>query len=737
MRRTTFLLLATILATGATRTWAQTLALEDLAQATLEELLNVKITTASRTSEEMSRAAARVSVITGAQIQRRGYRSLSDVLKDLPDFKVDLFGDPDNPAQLTIDGSRGTDRVVVLLDGVRISSPTNEPLPILANYPVHSARQIEVLYGPASALYGADAFSSVINIISKSVDDAPGATLSTAFGQFGLYSQTGLYSARLGSKASLMVAAQGVYDAQPDLSKYYPEDFGGLVAQHTGVFNTIFGPMTPNRPVSPDYDIPMSAHSAQASLRAGGLQAVLFQSHSRVSTTPASRPDNGVYNRDAFNLNELLVGSASYTRPIGRVTSTTAATFSRHELDPQSGYWNVYSNLEKSYKYAYGSMAKMEEQLSWKLSPSIAMTTGGTYERFFAIPQGADLNRPVMSHDVSGTILDTAIPDVFNKVRYSNTGAFAQGQYSVSPAITLTVGARGDYNTRYGGTFNPRVGLVGQTSHGTTLKLLYGTAYLAPSPYQSFAHYGSFYSTDGGQTYASSYWHVPNPELKPQRKKTVEFNALQSLGSDLHMSAAAFYSAFSETIKDADPDRAYSGTYLGWPVDYIDFAVNEGRARTYGGSVGLDYVRVLGADRRIEGHASLVYTEGRVWDEDDSPALPIGAMAPLQMRFGADVDWHQWSVAPRFAIVGAQRLIATMDAPSADKRRTLDGFTKLDLNLRRNRLFKNVGAFLTVENAFDVRYRTINAHSYLNPEELVGSPQNPRRLTVGFDVRFH
>ncbi len=43
-----------------------------------------------------------------------------------------------------------------------------------ANYPVHNARQVEIVYGPASALYGADAFSAVINIISKDVGESPG-----------------------------------------------------------------------------------------------------------------------------------------------------------------------------------------------------------------------------------------------------------------------------------------------------------------------------------------------------------------------------------------------------------------------------------------------------------------------------------------------------------------------------------------------------------------------------------
>ena len=364
--------------------------------------MNIVVTTASRAPEGLAAAPARVQVVTAAQIERRGYRSVLDVLKDLADFKVDLAGDVDYPAQLTVQGTPGANLVVLLLDGIRVSSPTNEPLPMMANYPVHNARQVEIVYGPASALYGADAFSAVINIISKDVTESPGLAVSSSVGQFGLYNQTASYGVRLGANATLMLSGQFFSDHQPDLSRFYPEAFGGLQAQHTGVFNTIFGPMTSSRPVSPAYDIPTSAHSVQARLQAGGLDLSLFENRSRTSTAPPFTPDNAVYNAAAFSENHLLVASGSYTRPIGRVTSTSTLMFSRHELDPESGYWNVFTNMEKSFKYAYGSMAKAEEQLSWKPTPSIAMTTGGTFERFFAIPQGADLNAPIESRDGAG-----------------------------------------------------------------------------------------------------------------------------------------------------------------------------------------------------------------------------------------------------------------------------------------------------------------------------------------------
>ena len=708
----------------------------ELAASTIEDLMNILVTTASRGVEGVGAAPSRVQVVSAAQIERRGYRSILDVLKDLPDFKVDLNGDPDYPAEVTVLGTRGSSRIVLLLDGIRVSSPTNEPLPMVSNYPVHNARQVEIVYGPASALYGADAFSAVINIISKEVAEAPGLTVASSIGQNGLYNQTGSYGIRLGANISLMISGQFLYDHQPDLSRSYPADFNGLQAQQTGVFDTIYGPMTSSRAVSPAYDIPLSAHSVQARLQAGGFVLALFQSASRIPTAPAYTPDNAVYNAGAFNDNRLLVGSGTYTREIGRVTSTSIMMFSRHELDPQSGYWNVFSNFEKSFKYAFGSVARAEQQFSWKPAPALTITTGAAFEHFFSIPQGADLNAPVQSQDAPGTILDTNIPDDFVKLRYNNTGLFAQAQYAVTPKVTLTLGARGDYNTRFGGTFNPRLGLVARPTATTTLKFLYGTAFLAPSPYQQYAHYGSFYSTDGGQTYASSYWHLPGPALKPQEKKTAEVNLLQSLGHNFQLSGSAFYTRMTNLINAADADQSYAGFYHGWPVDYIDFAVNEGLATTYGGTLGLDYVRAFGADRRVEAHAAAVFVDGREWEEISSPfSLPLGAMSPLQFRFGVDLDLGLWRIAPRLAVVGAQRLLATMSGNESGDRQTLDGYATVDAHIRRN-LFKGLDGFVTVENAFDRRYRTINVRAYTNPEELVGAPQNPRRVSVGFSLRI-
>jgi len=241
-------------------------------------------------------------------------------------------------------------------------------------------------------------------------------------------------------------------------------------------------------------------------------------------------------------------------------------------------------------------------------------------------------------------------------------------------------------------------------------------------------------STDGGQTYASNYWHLPNPDLEPQQKRTVEVNVLQTLGADFQFSGSVFYSRFSNLIQESDADQSYAGLYRGWPVAYIDFAVNDGYAVAYGTWARLDYVRAFGSARSFEAHASAALADGRQWEKDDiNVSSRTGAMAPVQLRFGADMDWDRWRVAPRIAVVGTQRLMA-MSAGEGSDRKTLPGYTTFDVNIRRN-LFKSFDAFLTIENALDHRYRTLNPGAYTNPEELIGAPQNPRRVTVGFSLR--
>jgi outer membrane cobalamin receptor len=427
------------------------------------------------------------------------------------------------------------------------------------------------------------------------------------------------------------------------------------------------------------------------------------------------------------------VAAGSYTRKFRGLTSTSTLTWGEHTMSPESGYWNVYSNLRRSYKYAYGSSVRAEEQLSWRLARAL-VNAGAVFESFFAIPQGADLNEPIRSRNVPGTILDTTIVDEFNRMRYSNTGAYAQGQYAPNGRVSFTMGVRSDYNSRYGFTVNPRAGLVAKPRGGTTVKLLYGTAFLAPTPYQSTAHYGSFYSTDNGATYMSDYWHLGNRNLRPQKKSTLQATLTQSLGPLFNISTTVFNSRIKDVIKHSDPQQAGPGFYHGWPVAYIDFPVNEGRDKIAGAAVDAAMLKSWSPTRRVEVHFGVSVVDGDVEDRDNPGALPIGGIAPFQHRSRVDLELGPWSGSAGVMTFGRQRVVAL--ATDGASRETLPGFTTVDLNIRRNRVSRHLDAFFRVENLFDARYFHINERAFTNPEELAGSPQGPRRLSVGIDVRL-
>jgi len=464
----------------------------------------------------------------------------------------------------------------------------------------------------------------------------------------------------------------------------------------------------------------------------------LFQSGVRTSNTPAYTPDNSVYNDTAFAENSLLVGSVSYSAQVGRTDMTTIVTATRHELEPTSGYLNVFSGMQRSYKYAYGSTLRTEHHATWRAGGALRFTAGGTYERLFSIPQSADLNAPVTNRRQPGTLLGTDIEDETFQLRYSNLGGYVQGHWQIHARSTLTAGVRGDYNSRYDAVFNPRIGVVTRLTNSTVTKVLYGTAYLAPSPYQAYLHYGSFYSVDNGQSYQSDFWHVPNPDLKPQHKKTIEGQVQQAIGPNVNVTVSVFHSRFTDLVLESDITSRESGLYRGWPVAFIQQSINGGREMTHGGTVSADYLVRASSSRQLRLHGALSLADGSV-DDDSAPGGEIesGGFAPVLFQASADLDWDDWSFAPRLITVGRQRALA-VNGPDAGPltRRTIAGYTTVDLSVRRAQVAGPVGLFMTIDNLFDARYRHLNLRAFTNPEEFEGSPQNPRRITFGAQVAF-
>ncbi|HYN19982.1 MAG TPA: TonB-dependent receptor [Thermoanaerobaculia bacterium] len=126
------------------------------------------VTAASKTGEEARRTPATVVVVTAAQIERRGYLDLEELFHDLPGFDI-ARGNGEIYANFHPRGFRatGNDRMLLLIDGVEQNDLSSGAVHLSRQFSLLDVERVEVLYGPASALYGAHAYGGVINVVTR------------------------------------------------------------------------------------------------------------------------------------------------------------------------------------------------------------------------------------------------------------------------------------------------------------------------------------------------------------------------------------------------------------------------------------------------------------------------------------------------------------------------------------------------------------------------------------------
>jgi iron complex outermembrane receptor protein len=167
-----------------------------LADLSLEELANVRVTTASLRPEKLSDAPASIFVITAEDIRRSGARSITEALRLAPNLEVAQVS-----ASSYAISARGfqnviTNKLLVLLDGRTLyTTVLSGVLWDAQDVMLEDVDRIEVISGPGAALYGANAFTGVINIITKRAQETQGALVSA-----GASNVDRTYAARYGGK---------------------------------------------------------------------------------------------------------------------------------------------------------------------------------------------------------------------------------------------------------------------------------------------------------------------------------------------------------------------------------------------------------------------------------------------------------------------------------------------------------------------------------------------------------
>ncbi len=142
----------------------------DYTELSLEDLAAVAITSATMRSQKAEKVPATVYVITDRDFERYGYRDLADVLKHTPGIE---YGNPHSWLQGGQRGFSGSwSQTKLLINGLEANLLWSGEAYISNQFPLYNVKRIEIIQGPASALYGADAFVGVINIVTVNSDNS-------------------------------------------------------------------------------------------------------------------------------------------------------------------------------------------------------------------------------------------------------------------------------------------------------------------------------------------------------------------------------------------------------------------------------------------------------------------------------------------------------------------------------------------------------------------------------------
>ena len=157
-----------------------------------------EVSIATRHEMKISKTPGIVTVITAEEIKNLGYRTFVEVLRTIPGFEILKDGSLGVMVP-AVRGVASSNKVRLMLNGHFVNSPfTGSAFGRFDDFPVESIKKIEIIRGPGSAMYGENAFTAVINIITKDARDIDGVKVSSGYGSFDTYEENVVFGKTYG-----------------------------------------------------------------------------------------------------------------------------------------------------------------------------------------------------------------------------------------------------------------------------------------------------------------------------------------------------------------------------------------------------------------------------------------------------------------------------------------------------------------------------------------------------------
>ncbi|MFN8240897.1 MAG: TonB-dependent receptor [Bacteroidales bacterium] len=780
--------LVILIITAAVQSWSQEpgrlsrLGTEDLSAP--PDSMEMSVISASRSSKKIADLPISIYVVTRDEIMKNHYFTLIDVLKTLPGIRVSQPGNGELGETFQLRGLTGNLYTMILINGLPVKPGAVTGMPLLAQLPVRQAERIEVIYGPAAAIYGADAVSGVINIITREADKGTFVLGDVSIGQNDYRNTDFMVGGKTGKNRNILQYSfyGGLNEASDyNVRKGYDEVYNPLhYLQEKGhkytIGSEVYEPLKITENVltgaginpstfmagnfMPGYsgsltmplieDLPSESNLLGLNLKYRGvalsINNMYRRSHSSLGQSSYLFRYDNPQNYWGENIRSTTIG---YNHEWGaRVSTSTNISNLVYRMDNNSSMGVTFTTYtDKLYRYAASNDILFEQLVTVMPARELEIMSGVTYRRSSILPQTSFLDSPFNPGDYRffSTDVDKDDPVTgkfgLNPLIEHNLSFFTQSYYS-REKIRLMGGVRLDNNSHYGLSVNPRIAGLVNFNPRTSVRGSVGFAYMAPPAslsWQSLAY------KSGSSLDSIRYLIIPNPDLEPENYMSVELGLVKYYRKKVSLNISIYYNS----IKNLIMDRNIPLSELDLPLaivesDSADVLTKTNNKKAVSRLYGLQLtLRANDIIRSVHMNAELSLTFSKSSEsfpdifEIAGNVLGNFKLTPNhfgQLKLSMEPFKNFYMQISSIWESSWLRVIIPFKEIYSDIIHDVDGFYSMDV-IANYRIGTNLSSFIRVSNVFDERYGG-PVYSGMNAS-LPYSPQNGRTLQIGLTYNMN
>ncbi|HPE56136.1 MAG TPA: TonB-dependent receptor [Bacteroidales bacterium] len=702
------------------------------------DTLKTQITTASRSKKYLEDLPVTVFIISRKEILEGGFTTLTDVLKSAPGNKVSQPGSALDGESFLMNGLYGNYYAKILIDGIPIQPSVVSGMPIAEQIPIRQAERIEIIYGPAAALYGGDALAGVINIIMNSNDRPVWAQSDISLGSNGYYNMNVMIGGKVGKNKNVVsYDFFGSYGKRSDMNVKYDV---------TGNYNpALYDSSYLNQPYyrgennKPEFgNLPQQSNLLGFGLKYRGLQFRYMHMYRNTHSSIGLTPDLvGYYDPRNYWGENIDRVSLSYTKTWAKLSSRTNFSYLIYRLDNLSSYRYISDRGDRgvAYYYAASDDVMLEEVLNYAPNADLEITGGLSAQASGNLPRTNDLQEPFPTDAYTPFADEVKYNDSafgnfgINPVNFYNIGAFMQLYYKFG-RFTMLAGGRWDEHSIYGSQLSPRIGLKYIPEGKFSFKVNYGVGLRSPSLYYSY------YSVAYRQTGEKTYEYIPNENIDPEKFQSLETGMEVKASDKIDIELLFTYHRLSKNLTSTLSVINYdlypeASNFVA--LSYINDQNSE--AVLYSGEARLRFKEVL-LRPKLNADLFIKYSKGKEILPNNYGNIDRYRNVPKWFgQFNMDLyPTKKWKMefhnvlsgktAKRFFPAPPEALEAIGWPTTVKGYYTLDWINRVSIN-------RNFQAFLNITNVFNAKYGGIDA--YGNGYDLYYNPQYGRNFRLGLN----